>query len=107
MAKKFTRTQKDKYKYDQAWSKKWEATRNKGMLRYIFVNGIMWGIITSVVFQLLIMFSKGFQYENIRVQLINPTLSIILAGLFFGVSTWMSSESKYSKVTNSRTTSRR
>lgn len=96
---KFQKTDKVKYQKDQIWSKRWEKARKIGMLKYVLIYGLLvWGGLTALIFQLLSMYSKGFHYTNFKAQLISPTISLMIAGLMFGVSTWLSSENKYSKV---------
>lgn len=99
MAKNYTQKEKDKNQREQLWSKRWEKTRTVGMLKYVVINGLlMWGILTSAIFQILSMYSSGFHYTNYTAQLISPTISLMIAGVMFGVSTWLSSENKYNKI---------
>lgn len=99
MAKNRTNREKDKFQKEQDWSKKWERTRVMGMAKYVLIYGfLMWGALTSLLFQGLSMYSSGFQYTNYMAQLFTPTLSLMIAGVMFGVSTWLSSENKYNKI---------
>lgn len=99
MAKNKTQKEKEKYEKEQNWSKKWELTRNLGIKKYVFIYGfLMWGLLTSVLFQAISMFPRGFNYTNYMAQLVSPTISLMLAGIMFGVSTWLSSENKYNKI---------
>ena len=99
MAKNYTQIEKDKHGKEQAWSRKWKKVREIGIVKYILIYGfLMWGTLAAVIFQVLSMYSRGFHYTNFKAQLISPTISLMIAGLLFGLSTWLSSENKYNKI---------
>ena len=86
---------------DLGWCKRWEKTRNLGILKYVIKYGVlMWGLTTSVIFQIILFVMNGFKITNLLAQLINPTLSLMVAGIFFGLTTYYSSESKYKKISS-------
>lgn len=99
MAKNSTQRAKERLEKEQLWSKKWARTRIMGMPKYVLIYGaLMWGVLTSIIFQILSMYAKGFHYTNFVAELISPTISLMIAGVLFGVSTWLSSENKYNKI---------
>jgi hypothetical protein len=82
---------------------KWEKTRAKGKLNYVFLYGaVMWGFITAAILTLpfpLLM--------NAKITLSRALINFILfplAGIGWGHFTWMANEKAYKKAKGSEPT---
>ncbi|BEP29623.1 hypothetical protein [Helicovermis profundi] len=97
MFKKVNRAEKKK-RENNSWLKKWEETRKMGIIKYTILYGVlMWGALTSLFFQIINRLSKNFTLISFKSQVLMPTLTFMIGGIFVGIALWYLSESKYKK----------
>jgi hypothetical protein len=80
---------------------KWKVTREKGMLTYVLYNGILaWGVPMFIVMSFIVNkpFANGFSIKNV----ITHGGIWLIAGIFFGVCTWLVIEKMYKKELENR-----
>lgn len=76
---------------------KWEQTRVKGKLHFIWVKGFFgWGIMTAVLWSIIMHFAQP--HEPIWFRPIIALVIFPIGGLFWGNWVWSSSERKYNSI---------
>ena len=75
---------------------RWEATRKKGKVNYVLVNGLLaWGLPMFVIMTFFVMRKRD---EPLRLDLVAVSAALwTLGGLGFGLAIWTISEKKYQK----------
>jgi hypothetical protein len=77
----------------------WAKTRSKGMARFVIVIGGIWGIVTTVITQLLDMGEKNFSQAFMSSEfLIKLAINIGVGILVFAPVFWFLAERKYKKM---------
>jgi hypothetical protein len=78
-----------------ALAEKWQRTREMGMIRYVFLFGVLRSGIFMAIFMLLFKYiSRPEKFDFIHDSLSNLWLFAI-CGLFTGVLTWGMAEKQY------------
>ncbi len=73
--------------------KKWEKIRNKGKMRFILVNGVVyWGVFTALLWSFFMAKMSGTPFLSYFCVAI---IMFPVGGLAFGFLVWKMSEKKY------------
>ncbi|WP_133406538.1 hypothetical protein [Parashewanella tropica] len=77
----------------------WESTRDKGMLKYVLINGLLaWGLPMFIAMAFMTRpFAEGFTSKAAIVHYVVWPL----AGLLFGLVTWYIAQFRYKKAAKS------
>jgi hypothetical protein len=84
--------------------KKWEKIRKKGKKSYVIIYGVLlWGFPVGILGEFLIRITKYgfildvFNKDDFFLSIIIRTITLMIAGIFFGLYMWGSMEKKYLK----------
>lgn len=84
--------------YDER--QKWESARDKGLVRFVFINGILkFGgllfLINFVFYNLL--FTKRWIVESLIEDFLTVGVICLVSGLIFGIILWIAGGLKYGR----------
>ena len=84
---------------DKKFIEKWSKTREKGKFNYMIRNGLLWGLFTVILMQLLKLDEKSFRELFLSKLFVVNLLIYMVIGVFgFGYVMWLFSERKYRKL---------
>ncbi len=89
----------------KAFVKNWSQTRKMGKTLYIIKNGLLWGIVTFLLFKgLKVIFSDEYALSNIYEEIqgvrwwVELSLLTLIGGPIYGIITWHISERSFKRI---------
>ena len=90
---------------DKKFIEKWSKTREKGKFNYMIRNGLLWGLFTVILTQLLKLDEMSFRELFLSKFFVINLLIFMVIGVFgFGYVMWLFAEKKYRKLNSQENT---
>ena len=90
---------------DKKFIEKWSKTREKGKFNYMIRNGLLFGLFTVILMQLLKLDEMSFRELFLSKFFVVNLLIHMVNGVFvYGYVMWLFAEKKYRKLTSQENT---
>ena len=90
---------------DKKFIEKWSKTREKGKFNFMIRAGLLYGLITVILMQLLKLDEMSFRELFLSTLFLVKLLIYVVMGVFgFGYVMWLFSERRYRKLTSQENT---
>lgn len=90
---------------DKKFIEKWSKTREKGKFNFMIRAGLLYGLITVILMQLLKLDEMSFRELFLSTLFVVKLLIYVVMGVFgFGYVMWLFSERRYRKLTSQENT---
>ena len=82
-------------KRQKKWLENWEYWHKKGKWKYVFTNGIIWGLLTALLGT--VFYRVYYQVCENKLFLIFKFLIFIIGGILYAYTMWILNEKRYKK----------
>ena len=90
---------------DKKFIEKWSKTREKGKFNFMIRNGLLFGLFTVILMQLLKLDEMSFRELFLsKFFLVNLLIHMVIGVFVYGYVMWLFAEKKYRKLTSQENT---